>query len=103
MSLGFPGIGGSGQSGSSSSTSIGGGPAITSFRFGTSGAMTGGTVTVADTATTATSRYVFSTHALGTITAPAAYMTTTRTAGTSFVITSSQATDTSTVDYIAIN
>ena len=64
--------------------------------------MTAGAITVADTATTANSRIFAWTHTLGTITVPASYYISARSAGTSFTITSSQATDTSTVDYVVI-
>jgi hypothetical protein len=76
--------------------------AITNIRHGTSGAMTAGAVTVTDAGCTANTRYYFTTHTRGTITIPAAYDAATRTPGTSFVITSNQITDTSTVDWTAI-
>lgn len=103
MSLGFPGIGGSGAPSSTGSLSIGGGTAITSFRFGTSSALVSGTLVVADTGATASSRYFFSTHTLGTVTVAGAYYCSARTPGTSFAITANIPTDTSTVDWHAIN
>lgn len=103
MSLGFPGIGGSGNPSTVTSLAVGGGGTITSIRFGTSGAMTSGTVTVADTGATAASRYFFTTHTLGTVTLPVAYRASTITPGTSFIISSGNITDTSTVDWFAIN
>ena len=78
------------------------GAGITNIHFGTTSAMTAGAITVADTATTANSRIFAWTHTLGTITVPASYYISARSAGTSFTITSSQATDTSTVDYVVI-
>lgn len=56
-----------------------------------------GTVTVANTNVTATSRILLTVQSLGTVTAPKAIAVTARTAGTSFVITSADATDTSVV------
>lgn len=56
-----------------------------------------GTVTVANTSVTATSRIQLTAQSLGTVTAPKALAVTARTAGTSFVITSADATDTSVV------
>lgn len=104
MSLGFPGLGGSGQSSTPTNITIGpSGTNITSLRFGTSGAMTSGAVTVTDTGATAASRYFFTTHTLGTVTAAQAYRASTITPGTSFVITSAAGTDTSTVDWHAFN
>jgi hypothetical protein len=70
---------------------------------GTSGAMTAGSVVVATTAITANSLVFFTTHTLGTVTAPQAYYVSARTPGTSFTITSADATDTSTVDYLILN
>lgn len=76
---------------------------MTSHRFGTSGAMTAGAVTVTDSGCTTSSLYFFTTHTLGTVTVASAFRVSSRTAGTSFVITSSVPTDTSTVDWEAIN
>jgi hypothetical protein len=77
--------------------------AITSIRIGTSAAMTSGSVTVSDTGCTSSSQYFFSPYALGTVTIPSSYYAQTRTPGTSFVIKSSSAVDTSTINWIAIN
>ena len=78
------------------------GIAIANIRHGVSGACVAGAVTVTDTGCTANTRYFFTTFALGTITIPASYYASTRTASTSFVITSNQITDTSTVHWLAI-
>jgi hypothetical protein len=56
-----------------------------------------GTVTVATTRVTATSRIQLTAQSLGTVTAPKALAVTARTGGTSFTITSADATDTSVV------
>jgi hypothetical protein len=56
-----------------------------------------GTVVVANTSVTATSRIQLSIQSLGTVTTPKAIGVTARTAGTSFTITSADATDTSVV------
>lgn len=77
------------------------GTGITNIRHGTSGSMSSGLVTVTDTACTSNTRYFFTCHTIGTITLPASYYASTRTTSTSFVIKSSQITDTSTVDWIA--
>jgi hypothetical protein len=103
MSLGFPGIGGSGNSSTFTGKIGSSGTAITSFRFGTTSALSGGTLVVSDTGCTANSLYFFSTHALGTITVAGSYYCSARTPGTSFAITSNVPTDTSTVDWHAIN
>ena len=58
-----------------------------------------GTVTVADTAVTATSRVFVTLVTLGTVTVPSAYGVSARTPGTSFTILASQPTDTSVVAY----
>lgn len=78
------------------------GTSVLNIRHGISGVMTLGAVTVTDTGCTANTRYFFSAHTLGTISIPGGYYTSTRNAGTSFVITSSQATETSTIDWMAI-
>jgi hypothetical protein len=78
------------------------GTAITNIRHGVSGAMVLGVVTVTDTGCTANTRYFFTTATLGTITAPSTYWASTRTASTSFVITSNQLTETGTVHWLAI-
>jgi hypothetical protein len=56
-----------------------------------------GTVTVSTTAVTAQSRILLTVQVLGTVTSPKAIAVTARTAGTSFTITSEDATDTSSV------
>ena len=83
-------------------STLGSGTAIKNIRHGVSGAMTAGTVTVTDAGCTANTRYFFTCHTIGTVTIPSSYYASTRTASTSFVITSSQPTDTSTVDWLAI-
>lgn len=83
-------------------TTLGTGTAIKNIRHGISGAMVLGAVTVTDTGCTANTRYFFAAHTLGTISIPGGYYASTRNASTSFVITSSQATETSTIDWIAI-
>lgn len=70
---------------------------------GTSGAMTAGAVTVANTSVTANSLIFAYPAALGTVTVPQAYYISTITPATSFVITSQDATDTSTWHYLIIN
>ena len=77
------------------------GTATKNIRHGTSGAMVLGVVTVTDAGCTANTRYFFTTHTLGTVAVPSSYYASTRTASTSFVIMSSQATDTSMVDWVA--
>lgn len=81
---------------------LSGGTSVKSIRHGTTSALIAGTTTVSDTATTANTRYFFSVHTLGTITVPTDYYVSTRNAGTSFVISSAMVTDTSTLDYLAI-
>lgn len=81
---------------------VGGGVKITNIRHGITSALVLGASTVTDAGCTANTRYFFTTHTLGTITVPGSYYASTRTASTSFVITSSQPTDTSTVDWMAI-
>lgn len=78
------------------------GNGITNIRYGTSGAMTSGAVTVSDTGATASTRYFLTAHALGTVSVPSAYYVSARSAGTSFTITASAATDTSTIDWMAV-
>ncbi len=56
-----------------------------------------GAATVATTAVTASSRIFLTAQSLGTVTAPKALAVTARTAATSFVITSADATDTSVI------
>lgn len=83
-------------------STLGSGTSFKNIRHGISGAMVLGTVTVTDTGCTANTRYFFSAHTLGTISIPGGYYASTRNAGTSFVITSSQATETSTIDWVAV-
>jgi hypothetical protein len=70
---------------------------------GVSGAMTAGSVTVANTSVTANSLIFCYPAALGTVTAPQAFFISAKVAGTSFTITSASATDTSTWNYMIIN
>lgn len=58
-----------------------------------------GTVTVANTSVTATSRIFLTAQSLGTVAVPQAIAVTARTAGTSFTITSAGVTDTSVIAY----
>jgi hypothetical protein len=74
---------------------------ITNIRHGVSGAMVLGSVTITDTGCTANTRYFFTAHTLGTITIPGGYYAMTRNAGASVVVVSSQATETSTLDWFA--
>jgi hypothetical protein len=83
-------------------TTLGTGTAIKNIRHGVSGAMVLGVVTVTDTGCTANTRYFFTQFTQGTVTEPSAYWASTRTASTSFVITSSQLTETGTVHWTAI-
>ena len=62
-----------------------------------------GTVTVANTNVTAASKIFLTVASLGTVTAPQAVYVSTIVAGTSFAITSADATDTSTVNWFIIN
>lgn len=71
-------------------------------KMGVSAAMVAGTVTISTTAVTANSRIYLTPQTLGTVARPAAVGVTARTAGTSFVITSSDATDTSTVAWMIV-
>lgn len=61
-----------------------------------------GTVTVANTSVTATTRIVLTVQSLGTVTSPKAVAVTAKTNGTSFVITSADATDTSVVLWLLL-
>jgi len=83
-------------------TTLGGGTAIKNIRHGVSGAMVLGVVTVTDTGCTANTRYFFTQFTQGTVTSPSSYWASTRTASTSFVITSNQLTETGTVHWTAI-
>ncbi len=64
--------------------------------------MVAGTTTVLDATVTASSRILLTPQTLGTIPRPAALGVTARTPGVSFTITSSDATDTSTVAWTII-
>lgn len=70
---------------------------------GTSGAMTAGVVTVNTTAVTANSLIFAMPATLGTVTVPSSVYVSAITAGTSFTLTSSAATDTSTWNWWLIN
>lgn len=70
---------------------------------GVSGAMTSGAVTVSNTSVTANSKILAYPAVLGTVTLPQAYYISAITPGTSFVITSGSATDTSTWNYAIFN
>jgi hypothetical protein len=59
----------------------------------------GGTVVVANSSVTATSRIFLTAQSLGTVAVPSAYAVSARTPGTSFTILASVATDTSTIAY----
>ena len=78
------------------------GIAFKNIRHGTTGAMVAGVVTVTDGACTANTRYFFTVHTIGTVANPSTYRVTTRTTSTSFVVTASDLTDTSTLDWFAI-
>lgn len=64
--------------------------------------LVGGTVTVNTTKVTANSRIFLTVQSLGTITVPKAVAVTARSAGTSFTITSADATDTSVVAWLLV-
>lgn len=78
------------------------GTVITRIRHGITVALSSGTLVVSDTGATANTRYFFTAHTLGTITLPVTYYASARSAGVSFTITSGNVTDTSTVDWLAI-
>lgn len=82
----------------------GGGVAVKEGANARSGVSTlvAGTVTVANTSVTATTRVQLTAQSLGTVTAPKALAVTARTAGTSFTITSADNTDTSVVAWLLI-
>ncbi len=82
----------------------GGGVAIKEGSNARSGVSTlvAGTVTVANTSVSATTRIQLTAQALGTVAAPKALAVTARSAGTSFTITSADATDTSSVAWLLI-
>lgn len=71
------------------------------YNGGKQGAATlvAGTATVANTSIAAGSRIMLTTQSLGTVTVPKALAVTARVVGTSFTITSADATDTSVVAY----
>lgn len=73
----------------------------TNAKMGTA-TMVAGTVAVSTTAVTATSRVFLTIQSLGTVAAPKAIGVTARTAGTSFTITSADATDTSVVAWMLV-
>lgn len=93
-----------GTDGSFSLTTAGGGLLIKEGANATAGAATlvAGTVTVNTTKVTASSRIQLTVQSLGTVAAPKAVAVTARTAGTSFTITSADATDTSVVAWTLI-
>jgi len=84
--------------------SAGGGLAVKEGANARSGVSTlvAGTVVVANTSVTATTRIQLTAQSLGTVTAPKALAVTARTAGTSFTITSADATDTSVVAWFLV-
>lgn len=71
--------------------------------LGVSGAMTAGTITISTTAVTANSLIFVQPAVLGTVTVPQALYVSAISAGTSFTVTSADATDTSTVQWWLIN
>lgn len=75
------------------------GTSFTRIRYGVATLGSGGTVTVNDTNITANTRIILTAQSLGTVSVPAALAVTARSAGTSFTITSANATDTSVVAY----
>lgn len=82
----------------------GGGIAIAEGANATSGVATlaAGTVTVLTDKVAANSRIYLTVQALGTVAAPKALAITARTAGTSFTVTSEDATDTSVVAWVIV-
>lgn len=64
--------------------------------------LTAGTATISTSKVTANSVIILTCQSLGTVTSPKAIAVTSRTAGTSFVITSADATDTSTIAWMII-
>lgn len=84
------------------STSVGTTTAAGANSFG-SVALVGGTATVATTSVTANSLIFLTCQALGTVIVPSALCVSAKTASTSFVITASQATDTSTIAWFIVN
>jgi hypothetical protein len=73
----------------------------TNGRMGTA-TLSAGTVTVANSSVTANTRVMLSIQSLGTVTAPKASAVTARSNGTSFTITSADATDTSVVAWMLV-
>jgi hypothetical protein len=73
----------------------------TNATMGTATLVTG-TKVVSTTAVTANSRIFLTVQSLGTVTAPTMVAVTARTAGTSFTITSADATDTSVVAWVIV-
>lgn len=84
------------------SSSVGSTTSAGANSFG-SVALVGGTATVATSAVTANSLIFLQCQALGTVAAAKAMAVTAKTASTSFVITSADATDTSTVAWFIVN
>lgn len=84
------------------STSVGTTTAAGANSFG-SVALVGGTATVATTAVTANSLIFLTCQALGTVVIASGLCVSAKTASTSFVITASQATDTSTIAWFIVN
>jgi hypothetical protein len=82
----------------------GGGLAVKEGSNARSGVATlvAGTVTVANTSVTASTRIQLTAQSLGTVTAPKALAVTARSVGTSFTITSADATDTSVVHWFMV-
>ena len=78
------------------------GIAFKNIRHGTSAAMVAGVVSVTDGACTSASLYFFTVNSIGTVANPSTYRVTARTASTSFTVTASDLTDTSTLDWFAI-
>lgn len=78
------------------------GTGITNIRHGITGNLSAGTLTVSDAGATANTRYFFTAHTLGTVTVTSSYYASSRSAGVSFTVTASIATDTSTLDWMAI-
>lgn len=71
--------------------------------IGGTAVLVGGTKTVLTSAIAANSFVLLTVQTLGTVAVPKAVAVTSKTAGTSFVITSADATDTSTIGWYIIN
>jgi hypothetical protein len=84
------------------STSVATTTAAGANSFGTV-ALVAGTATVATTAVTASSMIFLTCQALGTVVVPSALCVSSKTAGTNFIITASQGTDTSTIAWFIVN